>query len=143
LNIIKPPQVDTKSPLECERPILVSEQPRVLTTSDDLIERRRHTRYRLTEPIVITREEDGVSARATTSEISISGLSAVTALALVVGEKVRLSPVVGARITSIVRRGAGTTYGFEFMDPPDKVVQDIHVLCRGLFPFRGTEEYAN
>ena len=108
----------------------------------DQSERRRHTRYRLTEPIVITRE-DGQSARAITSEISISGLSAVTALGLAVGEKVRLSPIVGASVTAIVRRAAGTIYGFEFIDPPDKVVRDIHVLCRGLFPFRGVKEYSS
>lgn len=106
------------------------------------VERRRHARYRFTEPIVITRQ-DGVSARATTSEISISGLSAVTTLGLAVGQKVRLSPIVGASITAIVRRGSGMVYGFEFIDPPDKVVEDIHVLCRGLFPFRGAKEYAN
>ena len=73
----------------------------------------------------------------------ISGLSAVTLLTLAVGDTVKLSPIVGATVTAIVRRAAGTTYGLEFMDPPDKVVQDIHVLCRGLFPFRGAKEYAN
>jgi hypothetical protein len=119
----------------------MSGQPQVLTAQKE-IERRRHTRYRFTEPIVITRD-DGTSARATTSEISISGLSAVTPLALAVGDKVRLSELVGGSVTAIVRRTAGTTYGFEFIDPPDKFVQDIHILCRGLFPFRGSKEYAN
>jgi hypothetical protein len=110
--------------------------------SPDPAERRRHARYRFAEAIVI-RQANGTCTRATTSEISISGLSATTALHLVVGEKVQLSPVAGATINAIVRRNSGTVYGFEFIDPPDKVVEGIHVLCRGLFPFRGAKEYAN
>jgi hypothetical protein len=110
--------------------------------SPDPAERRRHARYRFAEAIVI-RQANGTCTRATTSEISISGLSATTALHLVVGEKVQLSPVAGATINAIVRRNSGTVYGFEFIDPPDKVVEGIHALCRGLFPFRGAKEYAN
>jgi hypothetical protein len=135
------PLYRSMSPNENGKPSLIAAQPQVQIEPDQS-ERRRHTRYRLTEPIVI-RREGGSSARAITSEISISGLSAVTALVLAVGEKVTLSPVVGASITAIVRRAAGTIYGFEFIDPPDKVVEDIHALCRGLFAFRGAKEHAN
>jgi len=120
----------------------MSGQSHVLALPDPA-ERRRHARYRFTEPITIRRKDDGASARATTSEISISGLSASTKLFLSVGDKVELSPIGGASVTAIVRRIAGSVYGFEFIDPPDKVVQNIHALCRGLFPFRGAKEYSN
>jgi hypothetical protein len=120
----------------------MSGQSHVLALPDP-VERRRHTRYRFTEAIVVRRKDDGASARATTSEISISGLSATTTLILAVGDSVELSPIGGASVTAIVRRCAGSVFGFEFIDPPDQVVQNIHSLCRGLFPFRGAEEYPN
>jgi c-di-GMP-binding flagellar brake protein YcgR len=103
------------------------------------IERRRHTRYRLEEPLVIHRN-DGSSYQATTSEISIGGLSATTTGILRAGEEVRLSPVVGEQVSAIVRRKVGTMYGFEFTSVPRKVEEGIHTLCRRLVPFRGLAE---
>jgi hypothetical protein len=99
------------------------------------IEKRRHKRYRIKERLFI-RRENGQSYPATTSEISISGMSASTEGVLRVEEEVHLSPVVGEQISAIVRRKVGTIYGFEFTNVPDKVVESIHILCRGLVPFR-------
>ena len=100
------------------------------------VDRRRHTRYRLREGLVIHRD-DGASFRATTSEISISGLSASTAGALQIGEEVQLTPIVGEKVRAVVRRRVETIYGFEFVEPPEKVLEEIHLLCRGLIPFHG------
>jgi hypothetical protein len=103
------------------------------------VERRRHARYRLQEPLLI-RRNDGSSYQATTSEISISGLSAATTGVLRAGEEVRLSPVVGEQVSAIVRRKVGRMYGFEFTSVPPKVEEEIHILCRGLVPFRGLSD---
>jgi hypothetical protein len=80
-------------------------------------ERRRHPRCRLSERILIHRK-DGSSYRATTCEISLSGLSAATTGILRPGEEVRLSPLVGDQVSAIVRRKIGTIYGFEFVSVP-------------------------
>jgi hypothetical protein len=104
-------------------------------------EKRRHMRYRLVQALVIRRKNTS-SHQATTSEISISGLSARCTELMAVGEEVNLSPVGGVPVDAVIRRKIGDTYGFEFMNPPDKVVEQIHILCRGLFPFRGPGEFA-
>jgi hypothetical protein len=105
----------------------------VLAAND--AERRRHTRYRLVEGLLI-RRNDGSSYQATTSEISISGLSAFTTGILRVGEEVRLCPVAGMQVSAIIRRSLGTMYGFEFSVMPPTLEEEIHKLCRGLVPFR-------
>jgi c-di-GMP-binding flagellar brake protein YcgR len=97
-------------------------------------ERRRHPRCRLSARILIHRK-DGSSYRATTYEISLSGLSAATTGILRPGEEVRLSPLVGDQVSAIVRRRIGTIYGFEFVSVPPTVQQDLHILCAGLAPF--------
>jgi hypothetical protein len=99
-------------------------------------ERRRHMRYRLCESIRIHSK----SGRHTgvTREISISGLSASTSHTMRIDEEVRLVPVVGEQLEAIVRHKTEDVYGFEFLDVPPKVEGAIHVLCKGLFPFRGT-----
>jgi hypothetical protein len=76
-------------------------------------ERRRHPRCRLSERILIHRK-DGSPYRATTCEISLSGLSAATTGILRPGEEVRLSPF-GDQVSAIVRRKIGAIYGFEFV----------------------------
>jgi hypothetical protein len=116
----------------------MSEEPEVSITLDQ-VERRRHKRYRIKERLFI-RRNNGQSYQALTSEISISGLSASTDGVLRIEEDVHLSPVVGEQVSAIVRRKVGTTYGFEFTNVPDKVVADIHLLCRGLVPFRSLPE---
>lgn len=102
-------------------------------------ERRRHPRCRLSERILIHRK-DGSSCRATTCEISLSGLPAATTGILRPGEEVRLSPLVGDQVSAIVRRKIGTIYGFEFVSVPPTVQQELHILCAGLAPFRGLSE---
>jgi PilZ domain-containing protein len=106
------------------------------------VERRRHARYRLVQALVISSSKQ-FSCKATTSDISISGLSATSSEELRIGENVHLFPVVGQRVAAVVRRKEGAIYGFEFTDLPDPVVADIHALCRGLFPFRGIAEYSD
>lgn len=125
------------------QPAELLEKPETLPAPDSS-EKRRHMRYRLVQAVVIRRKagKDRSAHPATTSEISISGLSAVFKEVLVVGERVNLSPVGGGDVDAIVRRKAGDTYGFEFVDPSDEVVGQIHILCRGLFPFRGQAEFA-
>jgi PilZ domain len=110
-------------------------------THPNLADKRRHMRYRLVQALVI-RRKNKTSHQATTSEISISGLSARSTELMAVGEEVILSPVGGAPVNAVIRRKTGDTYGFEFINPPDKVVEQIHILCRGLFPFRGLGESA-
>jgi hypothetical protein len=119
---------------------VMDQEPEVLVAPDQ-VERRRHTRYGLKERIFI-RRENGSVCPATTSEISIGGLSATTTEYLLIGEEVRLSPVAGEQVSAIVRRKVGNIYGFEFTDTTllPKVVQQIHILCRGLVPFRGLPE---
>ena len=116
----------------------------VTLPAPDFTEKRRHMRYRLVQALVIRRNAgmDRSPHPATTSEISISGLSAHTQVALTIGESVNLSPVGGETVAGIVRRKVGDLYGFEFVEPPDKVIKEIHALCRGLFPFRGQAEFA-
>jgi hypothetical protein len=113
----------------------MGQEPEVLPAPDQ-VDRRRHVRYRLQEPLLI-RRNDGSSYPATTCEISISGLSASTIGVLRAGEEVWLSPVVGKQVRAIVRRKVGRMYGFEFTSAPPKVEEEIHILCRGLVPFRG------
>jgi len=106
------------------------------------VDRRRHTRYCLVQALAISSSKQ-LSSKATTSDISISGLSASSSEQFRAGESVYLFPVVGQRVAPVVRRKVGAMYGFEFADLPDRVVADIHILCRGLFPFRGIAEYSD
>jgi len=99
------------------------------------VERRRHPRCRFSEPILIHRK-DGSSCQATTSDISLCGLSAVSLSVLRPGEEVRLSLVAGEEISATVRRKIGTSYGFEFIVLPPKAQADIETLCRELAPIR-------
>jgi hypothetical protein len=114
-----------------------------LQVAAEQAERRRHALSRLVQALVISCSDKLQSSKATTSDISISGLSASSSEEFRLGENVHLFPVVGQRVAAVVRRKTGTTYGFEFTDPPDRVVADIHTLCRGLFPFRGIAEYSD
>jgi PilZ domain len=100
------------------------------------VERRRHPRFRFSEQILIYRK-DGSSYRATTSEISLGGLSAASSVALRPGEEVRLSLLVGDQVSAIVRRRIGTIYGLEFISVPPWVKEEIHVLCGGSASLRG------
>ena len=121
---------------EVRRRGLMSQPPQDATAADQ-VERRRHARYRMQERIFV-RRKNGQTLPGVTSEISISGLSAALDGVLRIEEEVQLTPVAGEALSAIVRRKVGSTYGFEFSNPPDSVVEAIHILCRGLVPFRTT-----
>jgi PilZ domain len=95
------------------------------------VERRKHTRHRYIERLYIGRR-DGMWYTAMTYEISTGGLSAATAADLEVGEIVKLSPIVEKRVESIVRRKQGVMYGFEFLELPVGIDDQIRKLCEGL-----------
>ena len=106
-----------------------------VSLAPDQVERRRHPRCRFSEPILIHRK-DGSSCQATTSDISLCGISAASTSVLRPGEEVRLSLVAGEEISATVRRKIGTIYGFEFVALPPKAQEEIETLCRGLAPIR-------
>jgi PilZ domain len=95
------------------------------------VERRKHTRHRLIERLYIGRQ-DGLWYTAMTFEISAGGLSAATTADLEVGEIVKLSPVVEKRVDAIVRRKHGAMYGFEFLELPARIEDQIRKVCEGL-----------
>jgi PilZ domain len=99
------------------------------------IERRRHTRHRLGQPIQIWLE-DGRAYPAMAFEMSESGMSAATTNPLHVGDKVDLSPVAGYRVSAIVRRRTGSMYGFEFVELTEKQQKNIREVCKDLPLFR-------
>ena len=99
------------------------------------VERRRHTRHRLGQPIQIWLK-DGRAYAAMAFEMSESGMSAATTNHLHVGETVDLSPVAKYRVSAIVRRKTGSMYGFEFFQLTEKQQKSIHDLCKDLPLFR-------
>jgi len=99
------------------------------------IERRRHTRHRLGQPIQIWLK-DGRACAAMAFEMSESGMSAATINHLHVGDKVDLSPVAGYRLSAIVRPRTGSMYGFEFVERTEKQQKDIYEMCKDLPLFR-------
>src|SRR5258705_13314118 len=111
-------------------------QETIASSTPQQVERRRHPRCRFSEPILIHRK-DGSSCQATTSDISLCGLSAASTSVLRPGEEVRLSLGAGEEITAMVRRKIGTIYGFEFISLPPKAQEEIETLCRELAPIRG------
>ncbi len=105
---------------------------------DSGVERRRHRRYRFREAILIRTKRGTFPG--VTQEISISGFSAFTNSTMQVAEEVRIAKIVGEQVEAIVRHKAENVYGFEFLNVAPKVEEAIHVLCKGLFPFRGVED---
>ena len=83
------------------------------------IERRRHTRHRLGQPIQVWLE-DGRGYPGMAFEMSESGMCAATTSDLRVGDKGDLSPVATYRVSAIVRRKTGSMYGFEFVELTEK-----------------------
>ncbi len=105
---------------------------------DSGVERRRHRRYRFREAILI-RTKRGVFP-GVTHEISISGLSAFATSRMQIAEEVRIATIVGEQVEAIVKHKAEDIYGFEFLNVAPALEEAIHVLCKGLFPFRGVED---
>jgi len=99
-------------------------------------ERRRHPRFRLSVPITIHRA-DGVNIPAISMEISQSGMSAITAGSLKIGDAVELEPIVATKLAAIVRRNLGKVYGLEFLNLTPEEIQRITERCRMLPRYRG------
>jgi hypothetical protein len=94
-------------------------------------DRRGHTRYRFAIPINVYRD-NGLEIPAMTLEISESGLSAVLAAPLKVGETVDLEPVGGDRAKARVCHNVGRVHGFQFIDLSYEQSTSIKEQCKKL-----------
>ncbi|MGA2418760.1 MAG: PilZ domain-containing protein [Candidatus Acidiferrum sp.] len=94
------------------------------------IERRGFSRHHLIDRIFIGTDDGTFSA--VSREISQGGMSAATLGDLTVGQAVSLGPIVGERINAVVRRNQRTAFGFEFIDLPAAISEQIKTLCETL-----------
>ena len=101
----------------------------------DLADRRRHLRYRFSEPMKVCRQ-DGASFEGISVEISQSGMSAMIQGPLKPGEVVRLQPVTGVVTAAVVRHKLGMLYGFEFLELAHEQAVKIAERCRKCEPWR-------
>jgi hypothetical protein len=103
--------------------------------SADLADRRRHARYRFSEPMKVCCQNgaclDGMSV-----ELSQSGMSAMIQGALKPGDVVRLQPVTGVNTAAVVRHKLGMLYGFEFLELAREQAGKIAERCRQCEPWR-------
>lgn len=99
-------------------------------------DRRRHPRYRLSVPLNI-HAPDGVIMRAISIEISVSGLSAITAASLTMNDKVELEPIAAFKIFALVKHNIGKIYGFEFINLTPEQTHRITEICKLLPLYRG------
>lgn len=99
--------------------------------------RRRHARYRFSEPITL-RLSQGSAKPGMTMEISVSGTSVMTAAALSVGETVELESIAGAKVQAAVRHNTGSVFGFEFLNLTQEQTQKIAEVCRVLPVYRNS-----
>ena len=103
--------------------------------SADLADRRRHARYRFSEPMKVCCQNgaclDGMSV-----ELSQSGMSAMIRGALKPGDVVRLQPVTGVNTAAVVRHKLGMLYGFEFLELAREQAGKIAERCRQCEPWR-------
>jgi hypothetical protein len=102
-------------------------------------EKRTHARHRFINRIYVS-GKNGSWFRAMTFEISIGGLSLATVADFAIGEKVKLSPVVGKEVYATVRHKNGSMYGLEFLNPAATMVEEIQQLCEGLPVFKSLNE---
>jgi len=100
-------------------------------------ERRKHSRHQFIERVYIFRK-DGTREAATSFEISVGGMSAVTTAKLKIGDEVTLSPVAGEEVAATVRRVQGTMYGFEFKGVTDELRENLREQCTRLPLFRSS-----
>jgi len=100
------------------------------------IERRRFSRHQLIQRVFII--TDNGTFTGTSFEMSQGGMSAATLGDLHVGQEVSVKPVMGQRIKAIVRRNQGTMFGFQFIDLPSDVKEQIKALCETLPLFHTT-----
>jgi hypothetical protein len=103
--------------------------------SVDSSERRRHARYRFSEPMKVCRQ-DGACLDGISVELSQSGMSAMVHGALAPGDVVRLQPVTGVNTAAVVRHKLGMLYGFEFLELANEQAGKIAERCRKCEPWR-------
>jgi hypothetical protein len=101
----------------------------------DLADRRRHPRYRFSEPMKVCCQ-DGGSLDGMSVELSQSGMSAMIQGALRPGDVVRLQPVTGVTTAAVVRHKLGMLYGFEFLELAREQAGKIAERCRQCEPWR-------
>jgi hypothetical protein len=92
-------------------------------------DRRRHPRYRFCLPLSI-RAASGAVIRAISIEISETGLSAIAADSLSVGDTVELEPVCAGTVSALVRHNVGRIYGFEFLNLSSEQASQIVQSCK-------------
>ena len=102
----------------------------------EVADRRRHVRYRLSVPITI-RTSDGIVIPGISIEISVSGISAISAHPLQLNDTVELAPVADGTVQACVRHNIGKIYGFEFLNLTPKQTQRITHICKCLPLYRG------
>jgi len=103
--------------------------------SVDLTDRRRHSRYRFSEPMKVCRQ-DGACLDGISVELSQSGMSAMIRGTLTPGDVVRLQPVSGVTTAAVVRHKLGMLYGFEFLELAIDQAAKIAERCRECEPWR-------
>ena len=94
-------------------------------------DRRKHVRHRFIQPLTI-KKNSGEAHRATTFEISESGLSLATTVPLQVGEEVELTPVAKATVRAVVKHSQLTMYGLQFIDLAPDLRTRLLELCQRL-----------
>jgi len=99
--------------------------------SRGIFDRRRHARYRFSAPLTV-HVNCGPAIPGISIEISESGMSALISATLVVGDNVELEPVVGSRVSALVRRHSGKIYGFEFLNLTPAQTERIVEVCKSL-----------
>ena len=105
--------------------------------SPDLADRRRHPRYRFSEPMKV-RCQDGACLDGMSVELSQSGMSAMIQGPLKPGDVVRLQPVTGVSTAAVVRHKLGMLYGFEFLELAGEQARKIAERCRKCEPWRAS-----
>ncbi len=69
-------------------------------------------------------------------EISQSGISALAGDGLTVGEKVKVEPIAGDRVSAMIVRKTGKIYGIEFLNLTAAQVEKISHSCQLLPLYR-------
>jgi hypothetical protein len=100
--------------------------------SPSIPDRRRHARYRFSAPITVHSKNGSSAIRGMSLEISESGMSALISDELMVGDTVELDPVIGSRVSALVRRHHGKIYGFEFLNLTKAQIRAIAKECKML-----------
>jgi PilZ domain len=101
----------------------------------DLAGRRRHRRYRFSEPMKVCCQ-DGACLDGFSVELSQGGMSAMIQGALRPGDIVRVQPVTGVTTAAVVRHKLGMLYGFEFLELAGEQAGKIAARCRQCEPWR-------